>query len=187
MRQQHLTRRGAHRGAHNPLAALIPSLLAVAAVAAMITALSVWRSGEPTQPAASATGRTPSATAPSTTAASPTPSETPPPGDTSTPTESSPAPEDLRGTREVVVLNQTSRTGLAAQVADQLRGQGWTVAAVGNFRGVVPATTVYYPAGTEDVASVLADDLPTPPRTKPRFGNLSETRLTVVVTDNYPG
>jgi hypothetical protein len=34
---------------------------------------------------------------------------------------------------------------------------------------------------------VAADDLPVAPRIMPRFSNLSTTRLTVVVTDSYPG
>jgi len=84
---------------------------------------------------------------------------------------------------EVVVLNQTSRAGLAGEVATRLRGEGWTVPAVGNFRGVVPATTVYYPPGQEAAAQTAAEGLPTAPRIRPRFGNLSTTRLTVVVTD----
>jgi hypothetical protein len=87
----------------------------------------------------------------------------------------------------VVVLNQTSRAGLAAAVADRLRARGFTVVGTGNFHGVVPATTVYYPTGDEAAALQVARALPTSPRTGPRFSNLSTTRLTVVVTDNYPG
>ena len=64
---------------------------------------------------------------------------------------------------------------------------GWDVPAVGNFRGTVPATTVYYPAGGETAALAVARDLRATPRTLPRFGNLSTTRFTVVVTDSYPG
>lgn len=76
---------------------------------------------------------------------------------------------------------------MPGSVADVLRGKGWTVPAVGNFRGIVPATTVYYPEGEEAAAQAAAESLPTDPRTRPRFGNLSTTRLTVVVTDSYPG
>jgi hypothetical protein len=84
-----------------------------------------------------------------------------------------------------VVLNQTGRGGLAGRVADALRGDGWTVATTGNFRGAVPATTVYYPAGEEEAAALLAADLPGPDRTRPRFGNLSRSRLTVVLADDF--
>jgi len=97
-----------------------------------------------------------------------------------------PARSTLRDV-QVVVLNQTSRAGLASDVADALRGHGWTVAAVGNFHGTVPATTVYYPPGDELAAQTAAEDLQATPRIRPRFGNLSTSRLTVVVTDSYPG
>jgi hypothetical protein len=84
------------------------------------------------------------------------------------------------------VLNETTRGGLAAAVAARLRTKGWSVIGVGNFRGAVPATTVYYPEGHADAAQAAAKSLPTPARIRPRFGNLSTTRLTVVVTSNYP-
>ena len=57
--------------------------------------------------------------------------------------------------------------------ADRLRERGLDGAGVGNFRGVVPATTVYYPPGAEAGAQTAAEDLPTAPRIRPRFGNLS--------------
>ena len=85
------------------------------------------------------------------------------------------------------MLNQSGRSGLGRKVSDTLTAAGWTVVAVGNFRGSVPATTVYYPAGDEAEAAALAAVLPGTDRIRPRFGNLSTTRLTVVVTTSYPG
>jgi cytoskeletal protein RodZ len=171
------------------VAALMPSLLAVVAVAALITSLAVWRAGEADQPQAAASTRSPShasreaiSEAPS--GSTPSRSATP-----TAPASTTSAPRESAGdfTVEIVVLNQTSRAGLASVVADRLRAKGWTVAVVGNFHGVVPATTVYYPPGQQDAARVAADDLPVAPRIMPRFSNLSTTRLTVVVTDSYPG
>ncbi len=196
-------RRGAHRTRRSVLGALMPSVLAVAAVASLITALAVWQGEQPGQPVAdaaartSSSGATPSARTDAAKAVS-TPSSVTP----STP-EASPATE-VEGTKaeatpsskpasvdrtayEVVVLNQSSRAGLAATVGQDLRDQGWTVPAVGNFRGIVPATTVYYPVGAETAALAVAGDLRSEPRIRPRFGNLSTTRLTVVVTTSYPG
>jgi hypothetical protein len=176
------------------VAALMPSLLAVLAVAALITSLAVWRAGEADQPQAAASTRSPShptREAISEAASSSTPSHSATTTHTSTtaPSSTTPAPRESAGDFdvEVVVLNQTSRAGLAGVVADRLRAKGWTVGVVGNFHGVVPATTVYYPPGQQDAARVAADDLPVAPRIMPRFSNLSTTRLTVVVTDSYPG
>jgi len=192
------TRHGAHRGGGGLAGALVPSLLAVAAVAALITALAVWQSEEPSRPGsvAAATQQAlrearsdPATSAPA--PSSPASTTAPPAGSPTTGSAGSTAasaadPVD-RSSVEVVVLNQTSRAGLAGSVAERLRGAGWTVPAVGNFTGVVPATTVYYPPGEQQAALAVARDLPTEPRTRPRFGNLSTTRLTVVVTDSYPG
>ncbi len=189
-------RHGAHRTGHGLASAVLPSFLAVLAVASLITSLAVWRGEDPGQPSAAASTSTPAAgsrealsRAPSPTASPTATTKTTPartPKASTTPRTSSPS-RPAAPAVEVVVLNQTSRAGLAGQVADRLRGKGWTVPAVGNFRGVVPATTVYYPAGDEAAAQAAAESLPTTPRIRPRFGNLSTTRLTVVVTDSYPG
>ncbi len=192
-------RRGAHRTGRSAAAALIPSLLAVLAVTAMITSLAVWRGEDPVQPKAAASTTTAGtatrealSTAPSSTPSTTTPAasaeSTAPPtsAEQQEEEEKTEQPVALRDV-EVVVLNQTSRGGLAGSVADVLRGKGWTVPAVGNFHGVVPDTTVYYPPGEEVAAQAAAENLPIAPRIRPRFGNLSTTRLTVVVTDSYPG
>ena len=197
-------RRGAHRTRRSLLGALMPSVLAVAAVASLITALAVWQGEQPGQPVADAAARTSSSpvTTPSARTDAAKAVSTPSSVTTSTP-ETTPATE-VEGTKaeatpsskrssvdrtayEVVVLNQSSRAGLAATVGQDLRDQGWTVPAVGNFRGIVPSTTVYYPAGAETAALAVASDLRSEPRIRPRFGNLSTTRLTVVVTTSYPG
>ena len=186
------------------MGALMPSVLAVAAVASLITALAVWQGEQPGQPVADAAARTSSSpvTTPSARTDAAKAVSTPSSVTTSTP-ETTPATE-VEGTKaeatpsskpssvdrtayEVVVLNQSSRAGLAATVGQDLRDQGWTVPAVGNFRGIVPSTTVYYPAGAETAALAVASDLRSEPRIRPRFGNLSTTRLTVVVTTSYPG
>ena len=192
-------RHGAHRTGHGITSAVLPSLLAVLAVASLITSLAVWRGEDPEQPSAAASTSSATSTrealskAPTSNA---TPSATPKPSHTKAAASGAGASGEQTSdaaTRPadfavaVVVLNQTSRAGLAGEVATRLRGEGWTVPAVGNFRGVVPATTVYYPPGQEAAAQAAAETLPTTPRIRPRFGNLSTTRLTVVVTDTYPG
>lgn len=184
-------RRGAHRSSRDLVGAFVPSLLAVLAVTALITALYVWRGEEPgttVQANASTDGSTSAPISASSPPASTPPASSPPASSTkpAAPTTAPAKPADLVGALEVVVLNQTSRGGLAATVAEQLRSKGWTVAHTGNFRGQVPATTVYYPPGARAEARAAAAGLPTEPRVLPRFGNLSTTRLTVVVTDNYP-
>ena len=188
------SRRGAHRSGRDIAGALVPSLLAVLAVTAMITALYVWRGETPdtATPASATTQQSSTAPAPSTSAPNATTSKAPvkpAPTPTTSPapsTKTSTTSADRVGDLEVVVLNQTSRKGLAGTVAQRLRDKGWTVALISNFRGNVTATTVYYPPGAKAEAEAAAAALPVEPRVRPRFGNLSTSRLTVVVTDSYP-
>ena len=184
-------RQGAHRSGRGVVSAVMPSLLAVVAVAALITSLAVWRGQDPVQPQAAAATTTSTPTSREALSQAPNPAKTSPSAVatvpvTTAPVTTAPARSTLRDV-QVVVLNQTSRAGLASEVADVLRTDGWTVAAVGNFHGIVPATTVYYPPGEELAAQTAAEDLQATPRIRPRFGNLSTSRLTVVVTDSYPG
>jgi LytR cell envelope-related transcriptional attenuator len=189
-------RRGAHRTSRAATATLLPSLLAILAVTSLITALYVWRGEDAKPPSAAASNGSrspkldPTTTPPATTTGATATAATEPVTTTSSPAATHKAKTDpagaLRASVGLVVLNETARSGLAATVATRLRAKGWTVSAVGNFRGAVPATTVYYPVGKEAAANAAAKSLPTPPRVLPRFGNLSETRLTVIVTTNYP-
>ena len=182
-------RRGAHRSSRDIAGAFVPSLLAVLAVTAMITALFVWRGESPdTTTPASATTKTSSPPASSTTGSPTATTKAPakPATSAATRTASTTTPPARVGGLEVVVLNQTSHKGLAGTVAQRLRDKGWKVALTGNFTGQVTATTVYYPQGAQSDAEAAAAGLPTEPRVRPRFGNLSTSRLTVVVTDSYP-
>jgi cell division septation protein DedD len=187
-------RRGAHRSRRDIAGAFVPSLLAVLAVSAMITALYVWRGESPdtATPASATTKQSTTAPAPSTSAPSKATTKAPGKPATTAATSHPPSTETTSkagvpvGDLEIVVLNATGRKGLARIVANRLRDKGWTVALVSNFRGSVPATTVYYPPGAQADAEAAAAGLPTEPRVRPRFGNLSTSRLTVVVTDSYP-
>jgi len=99
-------------------------------------------------------------------------------------TEDRAAVSARRAAVTVVVLNQTTVSGLAAAVAEDLRRAGWQVIGTGNFHGAVPSSTVYYPEDAERAAEALASDIPGPDRVRPRFGNLSTSRLTVVLAED---
>jgi len=169
---------------------LLPPLLAVCAVTAILVGLFVWlgpddsetkvlsaRQSSPTSDAASPT-ETPLASSP---AASTPPPSSPAPAASSPTMSAEPAPDRP----EVVILNQSGGSGLAGKVADRVREAGWTVNRTGNFRGTVSTTTVYYPSTMRGDALNLARALPGDPRVKERFSNLSQTRLTIVLTDDY--
>jgi hypothetical protein len=86
----------------------------------------------------------------------------------------------------VTVLNNSRRTGLAHRAAAQLSGGGWPIRLVGNFRGRIPESTVYYEPGQARVAAALAHQYPAVRRVLPRFRGLPGSGLTLVVTREWP-
>ena len=104
--------------------------------------------------------------------------------------DQSPSPEPSTtagpGSIEVVVLNETKRTGLAAQFREVLEAGGWTVKRTGDFRGNVPLTTVYYPPGFEAQAEALEAQFSQVNRIRPAFSGIGKKRLTVILAKDYP-
>ena len=86
----------------------------------------------------------------------------------------------------MVVLNSTSRTGLAAKVASQLRRDGWTVVSVGNYRGGRLAVTTVYADGHANAVATMRDDLRGGDRVRQPTGSMNPKRLTVVIGADYP-
>lgn len=113
----------------------------------------------------------------------PAPSVTPTPQASVTVTPS-PTPKAVKA--PVIVLNQTTVSGLAAKVRDQLVAGGWTVTGIDSFRGNVPATTVYYPAGLKAAAKALMAQFPAIGRIMPAFAGISTSQLTVILSKDFP-
>lgn len=90
------------------------------------------------------------------------------------------------GRAPVIVLNQTIRVGLAAEFRATLRAGGWKVPGIGDFRGNVPATTVYYPPGLKAAAKALMAQFVEVGRIRPAFAGISATQLTVILGKDFP-
>ena len=137
-------RRGAHRATLSPLVTGLPWIIGtVLSVAVVLGMYSLVGGGDLDLPGAAPQGTGTSAGgggAPATTA-SVTPSTSAPP---STPP---PTPDH---SVELIVLNSTDTRGLGSRAAEQLEGQGWTVADVDNYSAGEPPTTVFY--ATEELA-----------------------------------
>jgi hypothetical protein len=86
----------------------------------------------------------------------------------------------------VTVLNNSRITGLAARGAARFTAGGWPVAHIGNFRGRIPVTTVYYDAGLETSAREFADAFEGVVRVRPRFEGLPARGVVVVLTREFP-
>lgn len=145
-------------------------------------------SGAPTTPAPITPA--PTAAAPRTSAVPLSPATTAPLAAAPAPTVAAPAPaaSDPRARPDVVVLNNSTVTGLAARAADAARSAGWSVADVGNLTGRDATTTVYYPDGQERAARALATDVGAD-QVQPRTSGLSRygDGLVLVVTNDYVG
>lgn len=120
----------------------------------------------------------PGASASASPSPTPTPSATASPSPSPTPTRTTP-PVD-RAAVPVSVLNATRTPGLARSVGATVTARGWTLAGIGNWRGYVPASTVYYPAGREAQARQLAADLGVS-AVAPAPAGINQQRLTLIV------
>lgn len=134
-------------------------------------------------PTAAATSASPEPSPePSESEPTPTPTQTTEPEPEPTepePTESSEPAVD-RSSIAVSVLNASRTSGLAATVGQRVQAAGWSVGAVGNWRGYVPQNSVYYPAGFEQQARQLAADLGIA-SVAPLQNGMTSSRLTVLV------
>jgi hypothetical protein len=86
----------------------------------------------------------------------------------------------------VTVLNNSTIQHLAARAADQLRARSWPIRLVGNYRGRLPVSTLYYLPGQQDAARLLAREFPAVERVLPRPEHLPGSGLTLVVTRDWP-
>jgi hypothetical protein len=84
------------------------------------------------------------------------------------------------------VYNNTSRKGLAEEVAIRARRSGWVVAGRDNWHGKIITSTVYYPPGMQAEAAQLARDIGIN-STKDALPNMKKDRLSVILTMDYSG
>jgi hypothetical protein len=89
----------------------------------------------------------------------------------------------------LTVLNNTIKSGLAAQAAQKFSTKGWQVGPVGNYTGDLSATTVYYDStnpAQHRAAETLAAQFPEVAQVQPRFAGLPGSGLTVVLAPDWP-
>jgi hypothetical protein len=90
----------------------------------------------------------------------------------------------------LVVLNNTSTKGLAAQAAARFRAGGWTVTSTGNLVNDIISTCAYYDpaqAGAKAAAEALQAQFPAIKRVEPKFAELPSGPVVVVLTTDYSG
>jgi hypothetical protein len=162
------SRRRDERGVAFPSPVVMLSIIAVAMAGFAFVATS---DEEPTE------RRITTASAPATETPAATPEVVP---TTPAPTKK-PKPQVKRGEVYVEVYNNSGIKGLAAGTAAKATQVGWQVVGEDNWQGVIPASTVYYPARLQAAAKLLALDLGIQ-RTAPAVEPMRMDRLTVILT-----
>jgi len=84
----------------------------------------------------------------------------------------------------LVVLNNTTTTGLAKQAKRTFQRGGWTVTAASNYQNDILSTCAYYDpsvAGAKAAAEALQRQFPGIKRVEPQFAELSSWHSPIVV------
>jgi cytoskeletal protein RodZ len=170
---------------------LLPPLGAVGAVVLVVVLLVVLNDRSTPHDAGPAIV-VPSSSTPSV-APSPSPSTSAAPSQSASPTApAAPPASEPPATAQpavakvpVTVLNNSRRNGLGREVAAEVHAKGWPIAQVGNYRGRLAVTTVFYAPGQLPQARELAREFPQIKRIEPRFAGLPGHGLTLVVTRDW--
>jgi hypothetical protein len=121
---------------------------------------------------------------PSSSSRKPTHSSEPRNGDTKSTGTATGAVKDV----PLVVLNNTTVTGLAQRAAQRFEQGGWTVTRYANYQNDIASTCAYYdPAttGAKAAAKALQRQYPVIKRVKERFAELPSGPVVVVLTPDY--
>jgi cytoskeletal protein RodZ len=88
----------------------------------------------------------------------------------------------------LIVLNNTTIHGLAAQAAQRFETGGWTVTSSGNLTNEILSTCAYYDGSdpqAKSAAEALMAQYPTIKRVQPKFPELPAGPVVVVLTPDY--
>jgi hypothetical protein len=106
---------------------------------------------------------------------------------TSASTSQPPSSTDLKSV-PLIVLNNSTVTGLAARAAQQFEQGGWTVTNYDNLQNDIISTCAYYDPSAPNAraaAKALHRQFPGIDRVKPKFPELPSGPIVVVLTGDY--
>jgi LytR cell envelope-related transcriptional attenuator len=171
---------------------IVGGLLAALGVVVLVIAIIALRQPNGHQAALRTSGVAESSA--STPATSPTPTPT---VSSSAPSSSSAAPTSTAPTTPttdplkavpLIVLNNTSKTGLADTAAGRFKAGGWTVSSTGNLSNDILSTCAYYDpsvANAQAAATELKTQFPAIKRVAAKFSGLPAGPIVVVLTSDY--
>ena len=88
----------------------------------------------------------------------------------------------------LMVLNNTSKIGLATTAEQRFTSAGWTVQTTGNLSNDIISTCAYYDPNVTNshaAATALQQEFPAIKRVVPRFSGLPSGPIVVVLTSDY--
>ena len=88
----------------------------------------------------------------------------------------------------LIVLNNTTTSGLAERAAHDFEAGGWTVTSYGNYTNNILSTCAYYDpdvAGAKAAATALRAQFPKIQRVLPKFSGLQAGPVIVILTPDY--
>jgi hypothetical protein len=186
-----MARKQARRRGRERVAGIGLAILGLVVLAVAVFAIRNPRNGSPVAAAASSTPPSSSSpAAPSTPSSPPSTSPVTQPTDVVPITAGSATRMTLAQAQQVplIVLNNTTITGLARQAATRFRLAGWTVTRAGNLINDILSTCAYYDPSdpkAEAAARVLKHEFPTIKRVRPKFPQLPVGPVVVVLTPDY--
>ena len=104
------------------------------------------------------------------------------------PTATKPTVAQFKSDFPLVVLNNTTISGLAAEAAQRFEQGGWTVTSYGNLDNAIVSTCAYYDPSVrhaKGAAEELQREYPTIQRVEPKFDGLVDGPVVVVLTPGY--
>jgi hypothetical protein len=90
----------------------------------------------------------------------------------------------------LVIMNNTTTSGLAASAESRFEAAGWTVTSIGTMSNDIISTAAYYDpavAGAKRAALALQKAFPVIKRVVPRFPELASGPVVVVLAWDYSG
>ena len=102
--------------------------------------------------------------------------------------DSKPTVAQYKADFPLIVLNNTTTSGLAEQAAQRFENGGWKVTSFGNLDNTIISTCAYYDPSVQHAkgaAKELQREYPTIQRVEPRFDGLDSGPVVVVLTPDY--
>ncbi|MBE7187754.1 LytR C-terminal domain-containing protein [Jatrophihabitans endophyticus] len=164
-------------------------MLAVVGVAVLVVAvIALHDPKNPSAPDAAGSSTTPATSSAPSSGTPGTSTSSAPTTSATTSSDTKPTVSQFKADFPLVVLNNTTIQGLAAEAAQRFEQGGWKVTSYGNLDNTIISTCAYYDPTVrhaKGAAKELQREYPTIQRVEPKFEGLVSGPVVVVLTPDY--